>query len=453
MESKPAVEPPPQPAAETAAPAAPTARREPPPEAPREPAPRERAAERPSPAAPPRPAPRRPAAPAPQAAPAPKAVPKLLHPEQFVWAFPDVPPADGNATPLRNAPAVDNEGRIFIHMNQRLFGMVEDNGQPKILWEYVTGSRAPGNVVLGPDDTLRVHCCDGYLHCVATASGKQTWAPASVGEPLGYAVPVVDAQGNTWTSAPGGGLVMVDSHGRVQKPGPYFRSRQKFDSPGIISRGVLYIGSEHAYVFAIELGPDRGTNLWNHAVEQGYTGGYVRSAPVMSEDGILVVAATDENLYGFGPGGGLAWKTQAPGQMLGSLVADRAGHLYVGISQSPRGSQPRGSLICLDGNSHKIRWEYRAAGPVESTPVIGNDDVIYFGDNAGVIHAIDFHGKALWKAEIGSPIRSAGTIFAPERLAFGTDSEMLVILRCSSQGLAEGGWPKVGRTLAQSPTV
>ena len=87
-----------------------------------------------------------------------------------------------------------------------------------------------------------------------------------------------------------------------------------------------------------------------------------------------------------------------PGQMLGSPVLDRYGHIYVGVSQLPRGYESRGLLVCLDGNSHKIRWEYRAAGAVESTPVIGDDDVIYFGDNAGAIHAVDFLGNGLWTA-------------------------------------------------------
>jgi hypothetical protein len=30
------------------------------------------------------------------------------------------------------------------------------------------------------------------------------------------------------------------------------------------------------------------------------------------------------------------------------------------------------------------------------------------------------------------------------------DSETLVVLKCSSQGLAAEGWPKIGRTLGQS---
>ena len=37
----------------------------------------------------------------------------------------------------------------------------------------------------------------------------------------------------------------------------------------------------------------------------------------------------------------------------------------------------------------------------------------------------------------------------PGRLAFGLDNETLVVLNCSSGGLAPEGWPKIGRTAGQ----
>jgi len=325
----------------------------------------------------------------------------------------------------------------------------EKDGKPKIVWEYVIGSPVPGPTVLGSDGNVRVHCGDGFLHCV-TAVGKQAWAPAQVGEPLGYAAPVVDDQGNTWISAYEGGLIKVDPEGQVGRQ-PFFRSRRKFDSAGIIYDRVLYVGSEDGYVFAIRIDGAKGTNIWDHSAEQGYTGWFVNSSPAVTEAGTVVVTSRDEQLYGFA--GAKVWNSKMPGQLLGSPVIDRYGHIYLGVSRTQRGQQGQGMLVCVDGNSHKIRWEYAAAGPVESTPVIGDDDIIYFGDNTGVIHAVDTKGHVQWTAQVESPVRSAGTILGPERLAFGLDNETLVVLKCSSKGLAESGWPKIARTLGQSGTV
>ncbi len=352
------------------------------------------------------------------------------------------------ATPLRNAPAVDAGGRVFLQIRDRLVALIEEDKKPKVLWQYAIGTRAPGPVVLGPQDTLRLHCCDGYLHCLDALTGKQVWPPAAVGDPLGYAAPVIERDGSTFISAAEGGLVRVDSQGRVQKP-QFFRSRKKFDSPAVILDSVLYVASQLGYMFAIDITGEHGVSNWRQGADHGYVG-IVRSAPLVTPEKVIVVAGQDECLYGVSTSGLLAWKTQLQGQILGSPVADRHGHFYVGLSQAPRGIEPRGTLACVDGNSHKVRWEYRTDAPVESTPVIGDDDVIYFGDNAGVVHAVDFSGKSQWTADVGSPVRSAGTFLAPHRLAFGLDNDSLVVLDCSSGGLAAEGWPKFGRSLGQN---
>lgn len=372
-----------------------------------------------------------------------------VRPRQFVWAFPDGPPPERTAaTPLRNAPAVDPTGRIFLHARGKLVALEPQQERPRIVWEYVTNSHVPGPVVVAPDGSLRLHCSDGLLHCV-TSEGKQVYPPAGVGEPLGYAAPLADSQGNTWISAYDGGLIKVDARGKAGGRRNYFRSRQKLNAPGVVRQGVLYVGSEDGCLFAIRLDETKGESLWNHADREGCTGWYIHSAAAITDDGVLVVASCDECLYGFRPDGHRAWRTLMPGQLLGSPVIDRQGQLYVGVSQSKRGQPARGRLVCADGNSHKIRWEYEAAGPVESTPVIGDDDIVYFGDNAGVVHAVDFQGRPQWTAQLESPVRSAGVILAPQRAAFGLDNETLVVLSCSSGGLAGRGWPKIRRDLGQ----
>ena len=165
----------------------------------------------------------------------------------------------------------------------------------------------------------------------------------------------------------------------------------------------------------------------------------------MTDDGVLVLPGHDDLLLGFAAGGAPVFEDAdaGPDARLAGARPLRP-HLRRASASCRAGYESRGLLVCLDGNSHKIRWEYRAAGAVESTPVIGDDDVIYFGDNAGEIHAVDFLGNALWTAR--SALRSAvpGTILAPGRVAFGLDDETLVVLRCSSGGLAAGGWPKLG---------
>ncbi len=352
---------------------------------------------------------------------------------------------------MKNAPAVDTAGQCIVYHQGRLFALVEDQGRAKAVWDYVVGSQVPGRIVIAPDGSLRAHSADGLLHAV-NAQGKQVFPPAQVGEPLGWAAPVVDAAGNTFISSYEGGLIRVDPNGKIAAR-RYFRSRRKFDSAGILVGQVLYIGSEDPYVFAIDVSGERGVALWSTAAEQGLVGGFVNSSPALTADGLIVVAVRDEVLVALSPSGTVAWQAAVPGQLLGSPVIDRHGHVYVGVCQAQRGQDPRGMLVCIDGNSHRIRWQFDTAAPVESTPVIGNDDLLYFGDNSGTIYALDLQAKPQWTAQVESPIRSAGTLLAPHRLAFGLDDDTLVVLECSSRALAPEGWPKIGRTLGQCGVV
>lgn len=361
----------------------------------------------------------------------PKPRPKPVRPEQFAWTYPEEPPAE-DAVALRAPPAVGTAGHIFLHFQDRLFAIRQSDGKPVVDWEYVTGARVPGPIMIAADGSLRIHARDGYLHAIFPDDGRQLWPPVHVGEPLGYAAPLIDAVGSTYISALDGGLLRVNENGQCEKTRPYFRTRQKLNSTGIIHCGVLYIGSEDGYVFAIELGDRHGRNRFDHAAEHGHAGWFINSALALAEDGTIVVAGRDDNLYGFRPNGTTAWKTAMPGQMLGSPVLDARGHVYVGIAQSLRGQPSRGKLLSIDGNSHKIRWQYDADDAVESTPVIGDDEMIYFGDNAGTIHAVDLRGSAKWKAKVHAPVRSAGALIAPGRVAFGLEDETLMVLNCSS---------------------
>lgn len=388
----------------------------------------------------------------PKPAPKPRKRPEVIRPKEFVWAFPPEPPFSDKARPAKNAPAVDAEGHVYLCTQGRLYALTEVAGKAKVEWEYVIGTHVPGPVVVAPDGTIRVHASDGLLHCV-NSSGKQHWAPADVGEPLGWAAPVLDSRGNTYICAYDGGLLRVDGEGKAGRR-PFFRSRRKFDSTGVVLNDVLLVGSEDGYIFAIGLDEDKGRNLWDHSQEFGYAGGFVNSAPAISEDGgIVVVAARDENLYGFAPTGAKAWNIKLPGQLLGSPVIGPDGHILIGVTQAPRGEKPKGTLVCVDGNSHKVRWQYATEDAIESTPVIGDDGIIYFGDNSGTIHAVDFAGQGQWTAKVEAAIRSAASILAPERLAVSLDNDTLVVLKCSAKGLPATGWPKLGRNLGQSGLI
>jgi len=358
-----------------------------------------------------------------------------------MWQFPKQIPGQAYSTsPIRSCPVSFGKTRFAVCFGNTLIGLDWKTTGLEKMWECDVGGHVPASPVLGGDGLIRVHSGDAWLHCI-DQDGCRVWEPVPVGEPLGWASPIVDNDNNTYISGYGGGIYKVSPRGDFRNV-PYFRTRQKFDSTGLVTRGALYIGCEDAFVYAIQLGDREGKCIWDHLQDLGKTEWFINSAPALAPDTTLVVAGRDENLYGFHLDGKQAWKLYIPGQMLASPVVSANGDIFVGLSIVKATKKDKGKLVCVDGETHKVRWEYEAKGPVESTAVIGDDQIVYFGDNGGYIHAVRGDGQCVWKQNVHSPVRSAGMITGPNRLVFGLDNGTMVGILCSSGGVSRKGWAK-----------
>lgn len=377
---------------------------------------------------------------------APAPAPARQEPDRLAWRY--AAPVTSNR-PLRSCPAVDAEGRVFVSIQNRLVMFDARAQSPQ--WEYVTAASLPRSPALGSDGLVRVHSSDGYLH-VVDAGGRPAHAPVEIGEPLGWASPLVDEHGNTWICASAGGLVKIQPDGQ-RDARPFFRTRRRFDCTGLIYGDVLYVGCEDHFVYAISLVKEHGENAWAVSPELGRTGCSINNALALKAGPELLAASHDDFLHAFSLDGRSLWATALGGQLLGAPVVDNDGTVFAGVSQNRRNQPTRGALIAVDKTSHQIKWQFVVDCGIESTPVIGDDGILYFGDNNGSIHAVDIHGKPVWTSQFAAPVRSPGTIIGPGLVAFGLDSGELVVLNCSSQRVRAGGWPKFQQTLEQSGTV
>ena len=207
----------------------------------------------------------------------------------------------------------------------------------------------------------------------------------------------------------------------------YLRSPVQFNSTGIIWDNTLYVGGEDQFVHAIDLAKNLGRELWDESQNHGRTGWYINSALAVLSDRTLIVASRDDHLYNFALDGTLRWKVKLPGQALGSPVVDAENCIYLGLSQVERGS-----LAAIDSRTQRVMWSYQAERPVESTPAIGADGLVYFGDNGGTVHAVNAEGSAVWMEPLGVPIRSSATFLRDQRLVFGLENGLLIALECDS---------------------
>jgi outer membrane protein assembly factor BamB len=367
----------------------------------------------------------------------------------LAWQF-QAPWASGPQIPARGCPAVDPKGHIFVCCGSELLHFLPGSRFPS--WNYKTAAPLLSSPVFGDDDCVRVHSADGRLH-VVDLEGRPVFEPVDAGRPLNWATPLVDADNNTWICRYDGGLTKVDSAGGSGDQ-PYFRTRRRFDCTGLIHRNTLYVGCEDHFVYAVPLGEARGQNAWVDWLGRGRTGGAVHCPLALGPGPEIIAASQDDHLYGFGPDGRQHWRMPLPGSghTLASPVVGEDGTIYVAVSRKPPLDRPQGRLCALDRSTQQIKWQYQADAPVESTPVIGDDGILYFGDNHGSIHAVDCAGRLVWKTVFDAPVRSAGALIQEGLVAFTLDSGRLVVLRCSSRALPQRGWPKLLGNAVQAAT-
>lgn len=296
-------------------------------------------------------------------------------------------------------------------------------GGPTPQWTYLTGGVIPRAPVLGPDGNIRVHSTDGYLHLVQP-DGTRAAEPTPIGPPLGWATPLVDAQNRTWISLADGGLQWVGPDGKPPSR-TFYRTRRRFDCTGVIVGDVLYIGAEDHFVHAVPLAAERGENQWRSV---GRTGCAISAPLAVTRKQEILVVSQDDHLYCFARDGSQLWSQPLPGQVLGLPLVEQDDTIVLGVSQTPRNQPARGLLLAIDGTTRKTRWQFATDEPIEGTPVIGDDGLVYCGDNAGLIYAVDRQGQLVWKASIGSPVRSAGAILRPNIVAFGTEEGSLAAI-------------------------
>ncbi len=383
-----------------------------------------------------------PAAPTPSVTPLPTQ-PSSVHPAptsdgQIVWqqqSFAQGAPAQ----PITSMAIVDPEGHFYVVAGDRLLAIREEGGHPKILWQHQAATTIAGSPVQAMDGGIRIHSHDQMVHSISR-QGASLWT-TRVCAPLQHAVPIVDRHANTWICGSAGGLLKIDPFGSFRST-PHFRTRQKFDAPGILHEQTIYVPSDDSHLYAIALDARKGENRWSIVAGQGRVSAVMHTSPARAADGSLVVCGNDPYVYAFGPEGALRWNVTAPTPLTTGPVIDPQGQIYVGTSC--------GKLLAIHPQG-RILWQYEATGIINTSPVIGGDGTIYCADSGGTIHAINSSGIAIWNQNVGAPISSPLNISPPGRVISGLANGTIVALRCSSTSVASVGWPKFGGPNGASP--
>ncbi len=125
---------------------------------------------------------------------------------------------------------------------------------------------------------------------------------------------------------------------------------------------------------------------------------------ILDSDGMIY--GGPEHIYGIYPNGTEKWRFSTAGSPIESTPAiDENGIIYIGtIWGMPN------YLHAIYSNNGTQKWAYYVGNDIDSSPAIGSDGTIYFGDWSGNVHAVNPDGTRQWIYQTGDVITSSPAI-------------------------------------------
>ncbi|MBU4222272.1 MAG: PQQ-binding-like beta-propeller repeat protein [Euryarchaeota archaeon] len=252
-----------------------------------------------------------------------------------------------------------------------------------------------------------------------------------------------------------------------------YRTDGRIYSSPAVSGGVVYVGSEDSYVYALDA--STGSLKWKYK-----TGSYVYSSPAIS-GGIIYVGSFDNQVYALDAStGSLKWKYGTSDPIGSPTVSD--GVVYIGSWDSyvyaldastgnlkwkyktgyAVGSSPAVSggvvyigswdsyVYALDANTGNLKWKYGTANPVVSSPAVSGD-IVYVGSFDGYVYALNSStGSLKWKYKTSNWIESSPAI-SGDIVYVGSNDSYVYAMDASTGSLK---WKyKTGSDVRSSPAV
>ena len=346
--------------------------------------------------------------------------------------------------PVWSSPALDASGTLYLGSSDTLHALIASTG--KTVWKLTVPGAAFGDASIGPDGTLYIgSVSNGRVWAVDSQRGTRKWEYQTGGDV--WSAPAIGSNGAIFVASNDGTIHALDSGSGTKRwefriPGG---TDHLYSSPTVGSNGTLYVGATNK-LFA--LNGNTGAKLW----EYSEPGGWFDAPPSLGADGTVFVghssggpvfANAGQVLAIDGASGKKKWALPTEGPILSSPTLGADGTVYVGVSTSWEGAVMKGGEVyALDGGSGSIRWVSARRSAGWSSPALGADGTLYIGGGGNSLGALDAATGAMrWEFQTGGMIDSSPVIAADGSLYVGSSDGKLYALRCSSPGLARGGWP------------
>ena len=346
-----------------------------------------------------------------------------------------------------SSPVIDENGIVYVGSNDN--NLTAFNTDGSIKWTFTTGNWVDSSPALSKDgSTVYVGSWDNNLYAVNTDDGALNWSF----ETSSYITssPAVDLNDRVYFGSMDSIFYALESNGSLIWE--YFVGQPVFSSPAIGENSTLYFGDENGTLHAIN---SDGTVKWTYEVEDVVdTNKSILSSPALDTSGNIYFGSGNGFCYSLsddGDSASLNWKYETGDRVDSSPV--------LGINEEvffvSRDGYMR-SLPTFSATSENLpNWEVFVGDVFYSTPVVDENGRVYVigytGGGENHLFAYDANGAKAWDSNVSSPpfeipsvVDSSLLLSDDGNLYFGCFDKKLYCLDIGV-GPANSDWPMFGR--------
>ncbi len=176
---------------------------------------------------------------------------------------------------------------------------------------------------------------------------------------------------------------------------------------------VIYLASMDHSLYALQ----DGTQIWKTDL-----GAALVSSPVVDSKGTLYIGSLGNEILAVQASGGkILWRTSTTGGIW-SQVTQKDNNIFAGDLS--------GEIYGLAADTGKILWQQKPGGVINGGLTVFQNGLIY-GNDAGILTAVDFNGNQLWTKTFNGKLYTS-PVFVTDRLYIAitgsSDSTLLVAL-------------------------
>ena len=347
-----------------------------------------------------------------------------------------------------SSPVIDENGIVYVGSNDNNLSAFNTDGSIK--WTFTTGNWVDSSPALSKDgSTVYVGSWDNYLYAVNTDEGTLNWSF----ETNSYITssPAVDLNGRVYFGSMDSIFYALESNGSLAWE--YFVGQPVFSSPAIGENGTLYFGDENGTLHAINLD---GTVKWTYEVEDVVdTNKSILSSPSLDTSGNIYFGSGNGFCYSLSDDGDSAylnWKYETGDRVDSSPVLGINDEVFFVSRDGYMRSLPTFSAT----TENLPNWEVFVGDVFYSTPVVDENGRVYVigytGGGENHLFAYDANGAKAWDSNVSSPpfeipsvVDSSLLLSDDGNLYFGCFDKKLYCLDIGV-GPANSDWPMFGRT-------